>query len=251
MAHKGVKAYSESFDFVHRIESEASNAIWQADQTQLDFPVRDERGKTRRPWLTIILDDYSRAVAGYMLSFAPPSAIQTALALRQAIWRKPQPGWHVCGIPQVLYTDHGSDFTSQHIEQVAADLKIRLIFSTVGKPRGRGKIERFFASLSQVFLSRLQGSARCAKEKSRTLALSDLLRELENYLINQYLVSRHSTTGQAPQADGKRAGFFPRCRNRWKSLIYYCSQCPKQGACVPMASAIKVFVTLMRLLLPM
>jgi putative transposase len=94
MAHEGMKAYSESFDLVHRVESDAPNAIWQADHTELDILVKDERGKARRPWLTIILDDYSRAVAGYMLSFARPSAIQTALALRQAIWRKPQPGWH-------------------------------------------------------------------------------------------------------------------------------------------------------------
>jgi hypothetical protein len=35
-----------------------------------------------------------------------------------------EPGWHVCGIPDTFYTDHGSDFTSQHLEQVAADLKI-------------------------------------------------------------------------------------------------------------------------------
>jgi putative transposase len=56
MAHKGIKAYSESFDLVYRIEAEASNAIWQADHTQLDFLVRDEHGNTRRPWLTIILD---------------------------------------------------------------------------------------------------------------------------------------------------------------------------------------------------
>jgi putative transposase len=209
MARKGIKAYCESFDLVHRVESAAPNAIWQADHTELDILVKDERGNARRPWLTIILDDYSRAVAGYMLSFAPPSAIQTALALRQAIWRKPQPGWHVCGIPQVLYTDHGSDFTSQHIEQVAANLKIRLIFSTVGKPRGRGKIERFFASLSQVFLSRLQGSARSEKEKSGILALSDLSRELENYLVSQYLVSPHSTTGQAPQTRWEAGGFLP------------------------------------------
>jgi transposase InsO family protein len=59
----------------------------------------------------------------------------------------------------VLYTDHGTDFTSQHLEQAAADVKMRLIFSTVGKPRGRGKIERFFASLAQVFLCRLPGYA--------------------------------------------------------------------------------------------
>jgi len=35
-----------------------------------------------------------------------------------------------------------STFTSRHIEQVAADLKIRLVFSLLGQPRGRGKIER-------------------------------------------------------------------------------------------------------------
>ena len=41
-----------------------------------------------------------RAVAAYTLSFAAPSAIQTALALRQAIWRKARPGWPVCGSPE-------------------------------------------------------------------------------------------------------------------------------------------------------
>lgn len=226
MAHEGMKAYSESFDLVHRVESEAPNAIWQADHTELDILVKDE-GNARRPWLTIILDDYSRAVAGFMLSFAPPSAIQTALALRQAIWRKSQPGWHICGIPQVLYTDHGSDFTSQHIEQVAADLKIRLIFSTVGKPRGRGKIERFFASLSQVFLPRLQGFARSEKGKPGTLTLSELSRELENYLVNQYLLSPHSATRQAPQSRWETGGFVPQMPESLEKLDLLLLTVPK------------------------
>jgi len=29
-------------------------------------------------------------------------AVNTALALRQAIWRKEDPRWKVCGIPEVL-----------------------------------------------------------------------------------------------------------------------------------------------------
>ncbi len=119
LAHEGTKSYSDRFDLVHRREAEAPNAIWQADHSELDIFVKDGEGKPRKPWLTIVLDDYSRAVAGYLLFFSAPSAIQTALALRQAIWRKSQPGWHVCGIPEVLYTDHGSDFTSRHLEQVA------------------------------------------------------------------------------------------------------------------------------------
>jgi putative transposase len=209
LAHEGSKTYSTSFDLVHRAEADAPNAIWQADHTELDILVRDDAGNARRPWLTIVLDDYSRAVAGYLLSFDPPSAIQTALALRQAIWRKPQAGWHICGIPQVLYIDHGSDFKSQHIEQVAADLKIRLVFSGVGRPRGRGKIERFFESLSQRLLSHLPGYARSAATRAAVLTLPDLANEIEHYLIQEYLVTPHSGTGQPPQARWEAGGFLP------------------------------------------
>ena len=126
LAHEGTKAYTEAFDLIHRHEASGPNAVWQADHTELDIWLKDGRGHPEKPWLTIILDDYSRAVAGYALSFSDPSAIQTALALRQAIWRKGRPGWQICGIPGILYSDHGSNFTSRHLEQVAADLKIRL-----------------------------------------------------------------------------------------------------------------------------
>jgi putative transposase len=209
LAHEGAKTYSTSYDLVHRAEAGAPNAIWQADHTELDILARDDDGNPRRPWLTIVLDDFSRAVAGYLLSFDAPSAIQTALALRQAIWRKPQAGWHICGIPQMLYIDHGTDFTSEHIEQVAADLKIRLVFSGIGKPRGRGKIERFFESLSQVFLSRLPGYARAQGARVAVLTLPELASQLENYLIQEYLATPHSATGQAPQARWEAGGFLP------------------------------------------
>lgn len=46
----------------------------------------------------------------------------------------------------MLYTDHGSDFTRRHLEQVAADLHLRLVFFTAGVPQGRGKVERFCAT---------------------------------------------------------------------------------------------------------
>jgi transposase InsO family protein len=76
-----------------------------------------------RPWLTSVLDDHSRAVARYTVFLGTPSALQTSLALRQAIWRKADPEWPVCGIPDVLFVDHGSDFASRHHEQAAAALR--------------------------------------------------------------------------------------------------------------------------------
>jgi len=57
----------------------------------------------------------------------------------------------------MFYTDHGSDFTSHHLEQVSADLKMGLVFSQAGMPRGRGRIERFFRTINQMPLCGLPG----------------------------------------------------------------------------------------------
>jgi putative transposase len=35
-----------------------------ANRMELDILRKEEKGNARRPWLSIILDDYSRAVAG-------------------------------------------------------------------------------------------------------------------------------------------------------------------------------------------
>ncbi|MDJ0899843.1 MAG: Mu transposase C-terminal domain-containing protein [Xenococcus sp. MO_188.B8] len=209
LAHEGSKTYKQAFDLLHRQESEQPNAIWQADHTLLDIWIFDEKEQPVRPWLTVIIDDYSRAIAGYYISLDAPSALQTALALRQAIWRKNDPNWHICGIPEILYTDHGSDFTSQHIEQVCLDLKIRLIFSTVGQPRGRGKIERFFLTVNQLLLSKLSGYAPTGhKTPQPVLTLTELSSEFDRF-IGEYNQSNHSETKEAPQKRWSAKGFLP------------------------------------------
>ena len=152
LARHGAKGYGNEFELVLRRESAHPNDLWQADHTELDVMVLDENDRPARPWLTVILDDHSRAVAGYTVFLDDPSAMQTALALRQAVWRKADPGWAVCGWPSALYSDNGADFTSDHIAQVCAGAKVQLIHSTPGKPRGRGKSERFFGTITTELL---------------------------------------------------------------------------------------------------
>lgn len=208
LAHQGTKFYNQQFDLIYRTEAPSPNAIWQADHTQLDVIVK---GNDSKPWLTIIIDDYSRAIAGYALSFSAPSALQTALALRYAIWRKPHPDWLICGIPDVLYTDHGSDFTSDHLQQVAADIKMQLIYSAVGKPRGRGKIERFFRSLNQMFLPSIPGNQPPGQKKAPgALSIAQLAREIEDYIVHKYHPTQHRSTKQPPQERWISGGFLPR-----------------------------------------
>lgn len=213
LAHGGTKVYADAFELVHRREAERPNAIWQADHTLLDILLLREDGIPAKPWLTVVIDDYSRAIAGYFLSFEAPSAMQTALALRQAIWRKEDAHWQVCGIPDVLYTDNGSDFTSRHLEQVAADLKMQLVFSTPGKPRGRGRIERFFGALTSLFLSGLPGHTPeaggvCCGQP--TLTLPELDPMLREFLLGTYHLREHSETKMAPRERWEQGGFLPR-----------------------------------------
>jgi putative transposase len=220
LAQEGRKAYAEAFELLYRREADAPNAIWQADHTLLDIVLKNDKGEAQKPWLTVIIDDYSRAIAGYMLSFDAPSALHTALALRQAIWRKAEPLWHVCGIPAVLYTDHGSDFISTHLEQVCADLKIRAVFSQVGKPRGRGRVERFFNTVNQRLLSRLPGytPAGFAAQVIPVLALQDLHRTFHHFVLHEYHQQPHSVTGVPPQARWHTGGFLPQMPDSLEQL---------------------------------
>jgi len=71
LAHEGAKRYREVYDLIHRREAEGPNAIWQADHTQLDLWVIAPSGRPVRPWLTVVEDDYSRAIAGYAVNLGP------------------------------------------------------------------------------------------------------------------------------------------------------------------------------------
>src|SRR6266567_2099640 len=210
LAHECSAAYRDEFDLVYRFEAAAPNVIWQADHSLLPIWLLDERGQPAQPWLTIILDDFSRGVPGYFLGFAAPTALQTALTLHQAIWRKGDARWRLCGIPSVFYTDHGSDFTSRHMEQVAVDLKMELVFSQVGIPRGRGKIERFFRSVEQLLLSDQPGYApegRSGVVPSLSLPLFDA--RFRDWLLGSYHQRPQEDLPMPPQARWETSAFLP------------------------------------------
>ena len=220
LAHEGTKAYSNEFELVYRREADRPNAIWQADHTPLDILLIRPDGVAVKPWLTTVIDDYSRAVAGYFLSFENPSALHTSLAMRQAIWRKEDPRWIVCGIPDVLYTDNGSDFKSQHLEQVSADLKIRLVFSIPGRPRGRGRIERFFSTVNEMFLCELDGYAPAGGgvRGKPMLTLAEFDTRFRAFLLDVYQRRNNSETKMAPAERWAANGFLPRMPDSLEQL---------------------------------
>jgi putative transposase len=219
LAHDGAAAYRDRYELIYRHRADRPNQMWQADHTQLDMLIVDTSGRPARPWLTTVIDDHSRVIAGYFVFLGAPSALQTSLALRQAIWRKADPLWAVCGVPDVLYVDHGSDFTSHHLEQVGVDLHIELVYSTVARPQGRGKIERLFSTLNTELLPELPGHLVHGKPATPPrLSLSELDRELGAYIIGNYNARVHGEIGGVPQTAWLGDGWLPRMPESLEAL---------------------------------
>ncbi len=181
------------------LEVEGSNDVWQCDHTRLDIRLIDEFGVLDRPWLTIIIDSYSRCPMGFYLGFDAPSSNIDALALRHAILPKYYGSgyqlkneWTSYGKPNYFYTDGGKDFRSIHItEQVAVELE----FSCALRRRSSdgGIVERFFRSLNDRVLRGLAGyTGRNVQErpkdvdKNALLTIEDLEQILLRYLVDEY-----------------------------------------------------------------
>ena len=210
LALEGAASYRDKHELVLRRQADRPNAMWQSDHTLLDILVVGTDGKHARPWLTTILDDCSRAICGYTVFLGAPSAMNTALALRQAIWHKSDPAWPMCGLPDVLYVDHGSDFISHHLTRTAVDLHIRLIHSTVARPQGRGKIERFFGTVNTELLADLPGYiTEGHPAPTPKLSLAELDSAVEEFVAT-YNDRIHSEIGTSPRIAWIAEGWLPR-----------------------------------------
>jgi len=92
LAHDGDAAYRNQFELIHRCTARP-NEQWQADHTLLDLQILDVKQQPARPWLTIVLDDYS---AQLVADAAASSALQVAHATAvEGYLPVPAPPW--CG----------------------------------------------------------------------------------------------------------------------------------------------------------
>lgn len=158
-----------------RFEAEYPNDLWQSDV--MHGPYIEVEGKQRKTYLIAFLDDMSRlAVHG---EFYLRENLKSFLdALRKALKMR--------GIPRKLYVDNGPAFRSHHLQHTCASLGIALIYSRPYQPEGRGKIERWFRTVRESFLS---------TEKAKTL---DKLNESFNNWVTSYNHTSHSITKETP-----------------------------------------------------
>jgi putative transposase len=187
---------------------EYSNHVWQCDHTRADVLLVDKYGKLLgRPWLTTVIDTYSRCIVGINLGYNAPSSQVVALALRHAILPKHYASeyglheqWGTYGKPEHFYTDGGKDFRSNHLNQISVQLGF--VSHLRDRPSEGGIVERPFKTFNTELFSTVPGYTGSnvqerpqEAEKEACLTLRDLEIMLVRYIVDNYNQSLDARMG--------------------------------------------------------
>jgi putative transposase len=200
---------------------EYSNHVWQCDHTRVDLLLVDRHGEILgRPWLTTVIDSYSRCIMGINLGFDAPSSVVVALALRHAILPK-QYGleyqlheeWGTYGLPEHFYTDGGKDFRSNHLQQISVQLGF--VCHLRDRPSEGGIVERPFGTFNTDLFSTLPGYTGSnvqerpeEAEKEACITLRELERLLVRYIVDKYNQSIDARLGDQTRFQRWEAGLI-------------------------------------------
>jgi len=179
---------------------EYSNSCWQCDHTLVDVMLRGMDGTLLgRPWLTIVIDLYSRCIMGFHLGVNDPNSEALVLALRHAILPKPYGSeynlymeWKTYGVPEHLYVDGNSGINLNHLNVIAAQLGF--LIDEYTHPTNAGIVERCFHNFQMELFSALPGYTQPRFLESVQTALMEnclTLPELERLLV-RYIVDNHN-----------------------------------------------------------
>lgn len=170
-----------------------------------------------RPWLTLVIDKYSRMIAGFYIGYHTPSASSVLYALRQSILPKEdlldkytgiKNTWPVRGCPITLALDNGMDLHAGSVENFCLETQIELRFMGVARPELKGSVERLFGTLSRDLFHKLPGTvfhninARgdYPSEERAALTLEVFTEVLLRWIVDVYHQTPHrALKGNTPQ----------------------------------------------------
>lgn len=190
-------------------------AYWQIDHTPLDIVVVDEvhRRHIGRPWLTLVIDVYSRCVAGFYLSLDPPSEVSVGMCLVHAILPKEgwlasigaQTRWPMWGKPSAVHADNGKEFHGSMITRAAEQHRFRMEWRKVKTPNWGGHIERLMGTFSQevhtlpgTTFANTQQRGTYAPHKESVLTFAELELYLSEYICGVYHQRVHTGIARPP-----------------------------------------------------
>ena len=120
-----------------------ANEAWQSDTL---FGPRVKKGQRFiQSKLIAFIDDASR-ICCHGEFFAEENSPAFKTAFKKALYKR--------GLPQMLYVDNGSIYSTAELSAICARLGIRLYHTPVRDGAAKGKIERFFRTVRDQFLIR-------------------------------------------------------------------------------------------------
>jgi|GEM_PF-4724756 transposase InsO family protein len=220
-ARSGRKAADSIFKPVLKApKAKRVNQVWYIDHTRLDgHLVINGRKKAvlGRPWVTLVVDAFSRLIVGAFISFIPPSIHSVSAALKNAIRPKLQVAerypdlerpWRAMGLPSKIVCDRALEFTGGSFERACAELGIEVVWCPRKNPQWKGIMERTNRTFNTDFVDLMPGATRDARKRKQTedrdpadeaeLEYEDLDRHLHRWLVCVYPRKVHTGIGRKP-----------------------------------------------------
>lgn len=219
-ARYGLRAAQVKF----RSSGQGAHAALPLDRASIDhcrldlFVVDEETGlPLGRPWLTVILDECTRMILGYSLTFDEPSALTVMRAFRHAMLPKDCDEdlvntWPTWGVIRILVVDNGLEFHGFSLDHAAGQFGTTVQTCPRRKPWYKGKVERYFRTMQSDLISEMPGRTfsnilergEYDSPKHAVISLTTLNRVLKIWTVDYYHQRRHTTLGETPAAKWSR-----------------------------------------------
>lgn len=190
-------------------------ALVQIDHTKVDLNIVDEiyRQIIGRPWITVLIDVYSRMIIGFYLTLDPPGDMSVGLAINRSIQRKesllakfnittPYPCW---GIMDIIHADNAGEFHSNMIKRACREYGIDIEWRPVKKPRYGAHIERLLGHLLKrihrltgTTFSNIEEKGDYESEKYAQMTLTELEEWLFHFITGVYHQKLHKALKTSP-----------------------------------------------------
>jgi|688.fasta_scaffold120915_3 transposase InsO family protein len=134
-----------------KFERGSFGELWTVDFMHGPQVLESPDGKRRRKAILLaVIDDHSRMIVGYRFGWLENTRLIEHV-FKDAIL--------AYGLPDRLYCDNGPSFSSQYLSRVCAHLGVGLVHSKPYDSPSRGKIERFFRTVREGFLTDHESNA--------------------------------------------------------------------------------------------
>lgn len=186
--------------YLPRPAGRSRNECWEGDHTQLAVHVQLPDQRVVMPWVTLFLDQATRALLGWAIAVTPSQ--ESVLAALRAAIDVDVPNGPMGGVPAAIRFDRGKEFLAAAVGLAAASLAIDAKPLPPYTPHLKGGVERMNSSIEQLFLATLPGFVHGARgrdgrlvEDGPLLGLEALVELFAAFVVDYNTVRGHQGLG--------------------------------------------------------